>query len=304
VIRHNRWWHGKGHSWGIDLDDGSSNYHVLNNLCLGCSVKLREGFFRRVENNIFIGGRAIQIHVPFDENSDYICRNIVVPAVPETLPWKNPIEKLLDAEQIDFNLYWSTQQYADPSRKNKQLQQYQAAGIDRHSVSADPRFIDPWNFDLRVQEQSPALKLGFQNFPMDNFGVKKPALKKLAMEGHRKYNGFDPHTVWGRQPETGVDTPQDNTATVLGATVKDLNTDAEQSVAGIGRKSGVFVLQVPRDSLAAKAGIRASDAILAVNGVEIRGVAQLQNQLSQHPGNTVSIRVVGARDRTVDVKLP
>ena len=29
--------------WGIDLDDGSSNYVVKNNLCIGVGVKLREG---------------------------------------------------------------------------------------------------------------------------------------------------------------------------------------------------------------------------------------------------------------------
>ena len=38
----------------IDLDDGSSNYHIYNNICLNGGLKLREGFYRTVENNIII----------------------------------------------------------------------------------------------------------------------------------------------------------------------------------------------------------------------------------------------------------
>ena len=41
-------------------------------------------------------------------------------------------------------------------------------------------FVDPANGDFRVQDGSPALKLGFVNFPMDQFGVQKPALKAIA----------------------------------------------------------------------------------------------------------------------------
>jgi len=300
VIRNNRWWHGSdSHTWGIDLDDGSTNYHVYNNLCLGCSVKLREGFYRRVENNIFIGGEAIQFHVPFDHNSDYVCRNIVVPAKPETLPWNHPVEKIQDAAEIDRNLYWSFAQYRDPKLKNEMLSAFQSAGIDVHSVSADPQFIDPLNYDLRVALDSPAIKLGFKNFPMNNFGVKKPALKKLADDGHATYNMFDPSSIWGDAHHVIETETTGKTYTALGATVKDLTTDAEQSVAGIARKSGVYVLEAPKKSAAAKAGIRASEAILAVNGVDIHSVTDLQRELGKRAGTTVELHVVGANDRNV-----
>ena len=198
VIRNNRWMHdAESHSWGIDLDDGSSNYHVYNNLGLGCSVKLREGFYRRVENNIFIGGRAIQQHVPFDHNMDTICRNIVVPAKPETLPWRNDKRKILDAEKIDNNLYWSSEQYRNPGLEHRQLKHFQTAGIDVHSISADPKFIDPKGYDFRVADDSPALKLGFKNFPMNDFGVRKAEFKRIAAEAHRKYQKFKLEQIWG-----------------------------------------------------------------------------------------------------------
>jgi hypothetical protein len=44
----------------------------------------------------------------------------------------------------------------------------------------DPLFLNPTAGDFRVQPNSPALKLGFENFPMDQFGVTLPELKKLA----------------------------------------------------------------------------------------------------------------------------
>lgn len=36
----------------IDMDDGTSNYHVYNNVNLNCGIKFREGDFRVIENNI------------------------------------------------------------------------------------------------------------------------------------------------------------------------------------------------------------------------------------------------------------
>src|SRR2546430_12655809 len=51
---------------------------------------------------------------------------------------------------------------------------------DEHSIVADAQFIDPAHGDYRVKERSPALSLGFVNFPMDRFGVQRPALKALA----------------------------------------------------------------------------------------------------------------------------
>ena len=306
VIRNNRWMHNtESHSWGIDLDDGSSNYHVYNNLCLGCSVKLREGFYRRVENNIFIGGRAIQQHVPFDHNMDYICRNIVVPAKPETMPWRNDKKKILDAEKIDNNLYWSSEQYRNPDMEHKQLKEFQAAGIDVHSVSTDPMFIDPENYDLRVAKDSPALKLGFKNFPMDNFGVRKAEFKRIADEAHRKYQKFKPEQIWG-SPGSAADAggkSETMAYTCLGAKVKDLTTEEEKSVAGVGELTGVYVIEVPHGSVAARAGIVAGDAILAVNGRKVANVAALRKRLKRASGKAVELHVVGAKDRKVKLEI-
>ncbi|HEX4022664.1 MAG TPA: right-handed parallel beta-helix repeat-containing protein [Acidobacteriaceae bacterium] len=67
------------HQLGIDLDDGSSHYLVCNNICIGISIKLREGDYRTVENNIFIDpANPPAFHQGYEGNHDRFVRNVVV----------------------------------------------------------------------------------------------------------------------------------------------------------------------------------------------------------------------------------
>lgn len=77
-IHHNRFYHNPlgTHSWGIDLDDGSTNYEIDHNLVLGIGIKLREGFDRVVHDNLLIDGQ-INIHVPYVGCNDEIYNNLV-----------------------------------------------------------------------------------------------------------------------------------------------------------------------------------------------------------------------------------
>jgi hypothetical protein len=77
IIRHNYFVDHKG--WGIDLDDGSSNYEVVDNLCIGISIKLREGGYRTVHNNIWINpANPPSLHLPNIDNHDRYFHNITV----------------------------------------------------------------------------------------------------------------------------------------------------------------------------------------------------------------------------------
>lgn len=69
------------HSWGIDLDDGSSNYEIDGNLVLGTGIKLREGFDRRVHHNLIIDGQ-LNIHVPYEQCRDKIYHNLIFHKTP------------------------------------------------------------------------------------------------------------------------------------------------------------------------------------------------------------------------------
>jgi len=196
IIRHNRFAHWGSHSWGIDLDDGSSNYHLYNNLCLGMSFKLREGFFRLVENNICVGPIPPGLHVWYEGCEDVIRRNIIVNTkgtdIYEFIRC-NPQY----ARQFDYNLFYNYKGEPtvrlragapSPFKELMSLADWQAQGLDLGSVFADPLFIAPARGDYRVRANSPALKLGFKNFPMDNFGVLKPEFRAEAQEGHRRFD--------------------------------------------------------------------------------------------------------------------
>ncbi len=49
-------------------------------------------------------------------------------------------------------------------------QAWQTAGMDRHSLIADPRFVAAGKDDYRLQPDSPAWKLGFQAIPVEKIG--------------------------------------------------------------------------------------------------------------------------------------
>jgi hypothetical protein len=197
VIRHNRFRDYSG--WGIDLDDGTSNFHVYRNLCFGISIKLREGDHRLVENNIFVNGaNPPGFHIGYEGNDDRFVRNIVVmssahdnPEIdinyekgksegnvydiigpPEKGPWFGEWDRNLlwsDVGLFRMAVHWIRTR---PSRTEVlTLADWRALGFDRHSVFADPLFQDAARGDYRLRPDSPAFALGIQQVEMDGFGL-------------------------------------------------------------------------------------------------------------------------------------
>lgn len=64
------------HGWDIDLDDGSSNYRIFENLCLCGGIKFREGFLRTAAGNVLVNN-TFHPHVWPTHTGDVIQRNIV-----------------------------------------------------------------------------------------------------------------------------------------------------------------------------------------------------------------------------------
>ncbi len=294
IIRNNRFAHPGGHSWGIDLDDGSCNYRICDNLCLGMGVKLREGFFRVVENNVIINGFG-GFHIWMPECGDVIARNIFVSDKPFQFIRANPE----NAQQIDYNLFYSESGSIHITGVDKNpltMSQWQSRGFDTHSVTADPMFVDPAHGDYRVKEGSPALRLGFRNFPMDQFGVLKPAFQREAAKEPRAFA-----VAASRQGESDARDPKP--ITWLGATVKNLTGEAEKSAAGIGREAGVLFIETPAQSQAAQAGFRVGDVILKANGEAIDTLDDLRRVTSQAKGQPVQFSVFNAVERTIELRL-
>ncbi len=208
IVRHNFFEEEAG--WGLDLDDGASNYEIYNNLCVGVSVKLREGAYRTIYNNIWVdGANSPCFHVGNECNHDRYFRNITVMSVKAMKPQDDlnfsmgaaygEIYTLIAPpahgpwlQEIDYNCFYSdlgefvarVEQRAEGGyeagwgdigegmKKDKYtLVQWQALGYDRHSVFADPLFRNPQNKDYRLQPDSPALQLGFESFDAREAGL-------------------------------------------------------------------------------------------------------------------------------------
>jgi hypothetical protein len=190
--------------WGIDLDDGASNYVISHNLCLGVSVKLREGAYRTIENNIFVHpANSPCFHVGNDDNHDRYVRNICVMRVgsmraaddlnfemghgfgelytliypPARQPWLAEIDD--NCFLSDFGEFVArvrprpAAERGSGSQEGRKysLEEWRTLGFDRGSIFADPLFVDAEHGDYRVRPDSPALALGFENFPMDQWGL-------------------------------------------------------------------------------------------------------------------------------------
>ncbi len=302
VIRNNRFSHTVGtHSFGIDLDDGSSNYHVYNNLTLGCSFKLREGFYRVVENNIFVGPFPPGKHVCFEDNQDIIRRNIIVNTVDREV--FSGIGFLPSGiAQWDYNLYYAKAgaPIFKPGVDAKSfpafgevmsLGEWQAIGFDRNSIAGDPLFVDPEAGDYRVQPESPALALGFKNFPMDQFGVPRADYRAIAQEGRIAYD--HPFVEVARSDDV-----DDSPHTFYGAAVKNVTTMDEVTASAIPGIAGVLILNVPDGSAADGYGFKGGDVILSVtrDGWRkhvIRTFADLYEAIEEAEGEPLTLNVDG-----------
>jgi hypothetical protein len=151
------------HGWDIDLDDGSSNYRIYNNVLSSGGLKLREGFDRLVWNNVIVNN-GLHPHVWLDASGDRFERNIVMVG-------HQPVLMNHWGAAVDFNLF--------PNLSS--LEQAQRLGVDRHSRYGNARFEDPKRGDFRVHPDSPAIALGFENFPMSEFGTTSDWLRPLAI---------------------------------------------------------------------------------------------------------------------------
>lgn len=276
IIRNSRW--RCDHGWDIDLDDGSSNYDIYNNLMLNRGLKLREGFRRHAWNNLMPVG-SLHPHVWFQRSQDQVYANIMA----ERHRTARMNEPYVDKTMVDHNLFSSTDQGI--------LAQAAKLGWDKHSLLADPMYRNPAQGDFRVKEGSPALKLGFKNFPMDQFGVKKPSLKAIAKTP--EIPSLQKQAVTrGRQKGTPLSPASSLKKVWLGASLKDLQGE-EFSAYGVSQEAGGVVLEkVPAGSTAADAGLKTGDLIQVVHKKPVSNTEQLFNVLSKFHSDSLNLKVI------------
>lgn len=243
IIRNNRF--RCDHGWDIDLDDGSSNYHIYDNLCLNGGIKLREGFNRIAENNITINN-GFHPHVWFKNSGDVFRHNIVFTEHKDIglQDW---------GREVDYNLF--------PDKETLRLSRDK--GVDANSVYGDALFVDARSGDFRVEEGSPAFAIGFRNFDMDGFGVQNDHLKSLARTP-------DIPTLFFGNTNGGSETYN-----WLGAEIKSIVSMAERSAAGLDKTAGVLILAIDQQGIVGNSSLRPGDVIIECEGNEILTVADL-----------------------------
>jgi len=262
---------------------------VENNLCLGCSVKLREGYFRQVKNNIFVGPNPPNKHCCFEGSDDVYTHNIYVNTESHWALNRGPATEVLPKE-MDHNLYFSTtgqapvfgfKQRQPGQRRPKALRlsfaDWQALGVDRQALIADPGFVDFAGGDFRLQQDSSAGKLGFKAFPLDQFGTRKSSFKQVL--GEMGLEDSSPSQVksqdlwWGARIQ-----------------------DAEK---------GIAFVEVPVSSEAYRLGFRTRDLLLQMNRVPVASVEALIGMISGAPIRPTPFRIQRARlEKTIVAEGP
>jgi hypothetical protein len=165
--------------FGVDLDDDASNYMVTNNLLIGGGFKVQWDRYNTYTNNVLISGGVVDIHSPWDNSNDVVKNNIVVGDVVYSTFLINNLSTDLAAKvkTFDYNCLYSSGKdprispWMNRSSDAFSWSAWKGAGLDAHSVVADPMFVNPSAGDYSVKDSSPAITLGFKNFPMNAFGA-------------------------------------------------------------------------------------------------------------------------------------
>lgn len=166
------------YTWGIYMDDHSSHAQIYGNICvrnvLG-GVNIHGGRENVIENNILVDSAKAQLsfnNIGTAMVQNTVRRNIVYRVAPEgQMVQCNGFNDKVFAE-CDQNLYWHATDKPLLNYVGKTLEQWRELGYDKGSAVADPLFVDAENDDYRLKPESPVLKLGFRQIPVEKIGRK------------------------------------------------------------------------------------------------------------------------------------
>jgi hypothetical protein len=167
--------------WGIYLDAQCGNYLVENNLVyntLSGGLMFNNGGHEHIiRNNIFALSANHALWPYAEKRPNTFRRNVVyltqgallIPhgerSLNERLAAKEPLG------DWDENLYWHTGETDELRFYRRSFSEWQALGLDQHSLVADPLFLNVARHDFRLRTGSPAHKLGFQPFDITRAGL-------------------------------------------------------------------------------------------------------------------------------------
>lgn len=242
ILRNNRFQ--CDHGWDIDLDDGSSNYLIYNNICLNGGLKLREGYHRTVTNNIIINN-TFHPHVWLKNSGDVFMHNIV------STPYA-PILMNSWGSTIDSNFFLT----------KAGLEKAQQLTLDKNSLAGEVKFVDATAGNYSIKPGGAVFKTGFKNV-VGNVGVTSPALKRKAA------------TPKIKPLFTDIASGKVSTIEWLGARFKNIETLGERSAAGMHDNNGAMLVEMPAHALAKKSDLQKGDVIIQLDNTAIKAISDL-----------------------------
>ncbi len=167
--------------WGIYLDAQCGNYLVESNLVyntLSGGLMYNNGGHEHVIRNNIFALSANQALWPYSEKRPSTFRRNIVYLTQGALfiPYgERSLNERLAAKEPpgdwDENLYWLTGGADQLRFYRRSFAEWQALGLDQHSMLADPQFVSADQHDFRLQPESPAFKVGFQALNFSRAGL-------------------------------------------------------------------------------------------------------------------------------------
>lgn len=193
IIRRNYLHHIQNSEAVIRIDGWQKETLITENIVYKCSGAIQRKNYNHIENNIFVdvpdegkyimfvgfpAEKLIATGSSFQRNIFYHCgKNPNFYFVRRYAPTRQPTKPEHCA--ADYNLFYSA---GDPKAASEFINKMRANGIEQHSISADPLFVDVENGDLRLRPDSPAFKLGFKPIDISKIGLTKDFPQKFRAQ--------------------------------------------------------------------------------------------------------------------------
>ncbi len=170
--------------WGIYLGCETRDTRLERNVVYNTLESVHVWYNDRnivFENNIFVGSRGCQINYQNPkhlkhENIKFL-RNIVYCTETTGHLFSVSGERSLPVES-DYNVMFSTVGCVlnDPIIKGlpkvQSFADWRERGLDEHTITADPLFVDLANHDYSLKPDSPAFKVGFKPIDLSHVGLR------------------------------------------------------------------------------------------------------------------------------------
>jgi hypothetical protein len=171
---------------------------------------------------------------------------------------------------------------------------FQNQGCDLDSVVGDPQFIDPAAGDYRIGPNSPARTIGFENFPMDQFGVRSAHLKAIARV---------PAFPVPRKSVVSRSATANKPTTWLGAEIQTIQGDSFSAFGISPEDGGIHLADVPDRSAAYQAGLRTDDVIQKINDRPAKTTAAFLRLLKRVPAGKKGRLFIVRNQRPLEISV-